>query len=170
MIENINGEKEKLRTDILEANERANVLAQEIDEQHTRQEEVVQNLRKQLEQRHTEIMQDLSNQLSSEREINASALQSKRHQIQILQKENHDVKNTFVNTLQENQVLETENENLRSQIEKLKQSNNELITQMKMFAAEHDEVLLNIFTNELYISDFAFVMQHIFNFSFSRRT
>ncbi|XP_076669633.1 blastoderm-specific gene 25D isoform X1 [Andrena cerasifolii] len=139
MIENINGEKEKLRVDITEANERANTLAQEIDEQHTRQEEVVQNLRKQLEQRHTDILQDLSNQLSSEREMGASALKSKDDQLQTLQKENHEIRNKFVNTLQENQLLETENESLRSQIDRYKQSNNDLLTQIKMLAAEHDE-------------------------------
>lgn len=140
MIENINSEKEKLRIDAIEANERANTLAQEIDEQHVRQEEIVQNLRKQIEQRHSETIQDLSNQLSSEREMSASILKSKDDQIQILQKENHEIRNKFVSTLQENQVLENENENLRNQIEKFKQSNNELITQIKMLAAEHDEV------------------------------
>ncbi|XP_017797195.1 PREDICTED: blastoderm-specific protein 25D [Habropoda laboriosa] len=139
-VENVNGEKEKLRTDIMEANERANTLAQEIDEQHTRQEEIVQNLRKQIEQRHAEIIQDLSNQLNSEREMNVKALKSKDDQIQMLQKENYEVRNKFVNTLQENQVLETENENLCSQIEKHKQSNNELLTQIKILAAEHDEM------------------------------
>ncbi|XP_043263150.1 blastoderm-specific protein 25D [Colletes gigas] len=139
MIENINGEKEKLRIDIIKANERANTLAQEIDEQHNRQEEVVQSLRKQLEQRYSETVLDLSNQLSSERDTSANALKSKDDQIQTLQKENHEIRNKFVNTLQENQILETENENLRSQIEKLKQSNNELLIQMKILAAEHDE-------------------------------
>lgn len=140
MIENISSEKEKLRIDAIEANERANTLAQEIDEQHVRQEEIVQNLRKQIEQRHSETIQDLSNQLSSEREMSANILKSKDDQIQILQKENHEIRNKFVSTLQENQVLENENENLRNQIEKFKQSNNELITQIKMLAAEHDEV------------------------------
>ncbi|XP_034196043.2 blastoderm-specific gene 25D [Osmia lignaria lignaria] len=139
VIENVSGEKEKLRTDIIEANERANTLAQEIDEQHVRQEEIVQNLRKQLEQRHAETLQELSNQLSSEREMNATALKSKDEQIQMSQKENHEIRNKFVNALQENQVLESENENLRDQIEKLKQSNTELLTQIKMLAAEHDE-------------------------------
>lgn len=72
--------------------------------------------------------------------MSASVLKSKDDQIQMLQKENHEIRNKFVNTLQENQVLETENENLRSQIEKLKQSNNEFLTQIKILAAEHDEV------------------------------
>lgn len=78
--------------------------------------------------------------------MNATALKSKDEQIQMLQKENHEIRNKFVNALQENQVLETENENLRDQIEKLKQSNTELLTQIKILAAEHDEV------NEIYFS------------------
>ncbi|XP_017888510.1 uncharacterized protein LOC108629986 [Ceratina calcarata] len=139
LIENLKGEKEKLRTDIVEANERANTLAQEIEEQQARQEKIVQNVRKQVEQRHSEMIQDLSNQLNSERETNATALKSKDDKIQLLQKENQEIRNKFITTLQEYQVLESENEVLCSQIEKLKQSNNELITQIKMLAAEHDE-------------------------------
>ena len=72
--------------------------------------------------------------------MSTSILKLKEDQIQILQKENYEIRNKFVNTLQENQVLENENENLRNQIEKLKQSNNEFLTQIKMLAAEHDEV------------------------------
>ncbi|XP_076645426.1 blastoderm-specific gene 25D [Halictus rubicundus] len=139
MIENKNSEKEKLRTDVVEANERANALAQEIDEQHTQQEVVLQNLRKQLEQRHAEVVQDLSSQLSSERETNSRALKAKDDQLQILQKDSHEMRNKFVNTLQENQVLEAENENLRSKIEKLKQSNNELQSLTKELSLEYDE-------------------------------
>ncbi|XP_078041591.1 blastoderm-specific gene 25D [Augochlora pura] len=139
LIESKNSEKEKLRADILEANERANALAQEIDEQHTQQEVVLQNLRKQLEQRHTEVVQDLSSQLSSDRERNARALKAKDDQLQILQKENHEIRNKLVNSLQENQVLETENENLRSRIETLKQSNNELQSLTKELSLEYDE-------------------------------
>ncbi|XP_076382040.1 blastoderm-specific gene 25D [Megalopta genalis] len=139
LIESKNSEKEKLRADIIEANERANTLAQEIDEQHTQQEVVLQNLRKQLDQRHTEVVQDLSSQLNSEREINARALKAKDDQLQILQKENHEIRNKFVNTLQENQILEAENENLRNRIEKLKQSNNELQSLTKELSLEYDE-------------------------------
>ncbi|KAG7207300.1 hypothetical protein KM043_008968 [Ampulex compressa] len=139
MIENINGEKEKLRVDVAEANERANTLAQDIDEQHIREEQTKQNFLKQIEQRHADIVQDLSDQLSTEREMHAVALKLKDEEIQVLQKDNHKIKNNFVNTLQENQILEGENETLRNQIEKLKLSNGELVAQIKVLATEHDE-------------------------------
>ncbi|KAK2576480.1 hypothetical protein KPH14_005810 [Odynerus spinipes] len=140
LVENITGERDKLRVDIIEANERANSLAQEIDEHHLRQEEVKQNLLKQVEYKHSEIIKDLSNQLSLERESSATTLKIKEQQLQTQQKENCQNRNKLITALQDNQVLETENENLRNQIDKLKESNNELLVQIKMLAAEHDEV------------------------------
>lgn len=141
MIENITGERDKLRVDIIEANERVNSLAQEIDEHHFRQEEIKQNLLKQIEHKHSEIIKDLSNQLSLERESNATTLKVKEQQLQTQQQENYQNKNKLLTALQDNQILETENENLRNQIDKLKETNNELLMQIKMLAAEHDEVL-----------------------------
>ncbi|XP_047356488.1 uncharacterized protein LOC124951724 [Vespa velutina] len=140
LIENITGERDKLRVDVIEANERANSLAQEIDEHHFRQEEIKQNLLKQIEYKHSEIIKDLSNQLSLERESNATTLKVKEQQLQTQQQENYQNKNKLLTALQDNQILETENENLRNQIDKLKESNNELLMQIKMLAAEHDEV------------------------------
>lgn len=140
LIENIKAEKEKMRNDMLEANERANLLAQEIDEHHAQLERTKESLQKQSQQRYAEITKELSNQLNIEREMDAAALKSKDEQLQLLQKENHDMKNKLINTLQENQMLEAENGNLLGQIEKLKQSNNDLLTRMKMLDAEHDEI------------------------------
>ncbi|KAI4486913.1 hypothetical protein M0802_012232 [Mischocyttarus mexicanus] len=140
LIENITGERDKLRVDIIEANERANSLAQEIDDHHFRQEEIKQNLLKQIEHKYSEIIKDLSNQLSLERESNATTLKVKEQQLQTQQQENYRNKNKLLTVLQDNQILETENENLRNQIDKLKESNNELLMQIKMLAAEHDEV------------------------------
>ncbi|KAI4478785.1 hypothetical protein M0804_011531 [Polistes exclamans] len=140
LIENITGERDKLRVDIIEANERANSLAQEIDDHHFRQEEIKQNLLKQIEHKHSEIIKDLSNQLSLERESNATTLKVKEQQLQTQQQENYQNKNKLLTALQDNQILETENENFRNQIDKLKESNNELLMQIKMLAAEHDEV------------------------------
>ncbi|KAF7397268.1 hypothetical protein HZH68_008490 [Vespula germanica] len=140
LIENITGERDKLRVDIIEANERVNSLAQEIDEHHFRQEEIKQNLLKQIEHKHSEIIKDLSNQLSLERESNATTLKVKEQQLQTQQQENYQNKNKLLTALQDNQILETENESLRNQIDKLKETNNELLMQIKMLAAEHDEV------------------------------
>ncbi|CAL1679415.1 unnamed protein product [Lasius platythorax] len=139
-IENMKVEKEKMRIDMLEANERANLLAQEIDEYQVQLEKTKRNLQRQSEQRYVEITKELSDQLNIEREMNAAALKSKEDQLQALQKENHDMKNKIVNMLQENQMLEAENKSLLNQIEKLRQSNNDLLTQIKVLDAEHDEI------------------------------
>ncbi|XP_014467588.1 PREDICTED: blastoderm-specific protein 25D isoform X2 [Dinoponera quadriceps] len=136
LIENMKAEKEKMRIDMLEANERANLLAQEIDEHQAQLEKTKESLQKQSQQRYAEITKELS----IEREMDAAALKSKDDQLQHLQKENHDMKNKLINTLQDNQVLEAENGTLLGQIEKLRQSNNELLTRMKMLDAEQDEI------------------------------
>lgn len=140
IIDNMKVEREKMRIDMLEANERANLLAQEIDEYHVQLEKTKKDLQRQSEQRYTEITKELSDQLNIEREIDAAALKLKDDQLQALQKENHDMKNKVVNILQENQMLEAENKTLLSQIEKLRQSNNDLLTQIKVLDAEHDEI------------------------------
>lgn len=140
IIDNMKVEREKMRIDMLEANERANLLAQEIDEYHTQLEKTKKDLQKQSEQRYAEITKELSDQLNIEREMDAATLKSKDDQLQALQKDNHDMKNKIVHILQENQMLEAENKTLLSQIEKLRQSNNDLLTQIKVLDAEQDEI------------------------------
>ncbi|KAL6430651.1 hypothetical protein ACFW04_006914 [Cataglyphis niger] len=139
-IENMKVEREKMRLDMLEANERANLLAQEIDECQVQLEKTKRNLQRQNEQRYAEITKELSDQFNIEREMNAVVLKSKDDQLQASQKENHDMKNKIVNVLQENHMLEAENKSLLNQIEKLRQSNNDLLTQIKVLDAEHDEI------------------------------
>lgn len=140
IIDSMKVEKEKMRIDMLEANERANLLAQEIDEYHIQLEKTKKDLQRQSEQRYAEITKELSDQFNIEREMDAAALKSKDDQLQTVQKENHDMKNKVVNILQESQMLEAENKTLVGQIEKLRQSNNDLLTQLKVLDAEHDEI------------------------------
>ncbi|XP_071638915.1 uncharacterized protein Bsg25d [Temnothorax longispinosus] len=139
-IDNMKVEREKMRIDMLEANERANLLAQEIDEYHVHVEKTKKDLQRQSEQRYAEITKELSDQLTIEREMDAATLKSKEDQLLALQKENHDMRNKVVDILQESQMLEAENKMLLSQIEKLRQSNNDLLTQIKVLDAEHDEI------------------------------
>ncbi|KAL0124258.1 hypothetical protein PUN28_006247 [Cardiocondyla obscurior] len=140
VIDNLKVEKEKMRIDMLEANERANQLAQENDEYHVQVEKTKKDLQRHSEQRCAEIAKELSDQFSIEREMDAAALKSKDDQLQTLQKENHDMRNKVVDILQENQMLEAENKTFLSQIEKLQQSNNDLLAQIKALDAEHDEI------------------------------
>lgn len=140
LMENAKVEKEKMRVGMLEANERANLLAQEIDEYQAQLERTREHLQKQNQQRYAEITKELSDQLNIEREMDAVALKSKDDQLQMLQKENHDMRNKFVNVTQDNQMLESENRTLLDQIDKLRQSNQELLARMKMLDAEYDEI------------------------------
>lgn len=140
VIDNMKVERERMRIDMLEANERTNLLAQEIDEYHAQLEKTKKNLQRQGEQRYAEIAKELSDQLNIQREMDAAALKSKDDQLQALQKENHDMKNKIVDILQESQMLEAENKTLLNQIEKLRQSNNDLLTRIKVLDAEHDEI------------------------------
>lgn len=140
VMDNMKVERERMRIDVLEANERANLLVQEIDEYHVQLEKTKKDLQRQSEQRFAEITKELSDQLNIEREMDAAALKSKDDQLQALQKENHDMRNRVVDILQENQMLEAENKTLLSQLDKLRQSNNDLLTQIKVLDAEHDEI------------------------------
>lgn len=140
LVEHLGGERDKLRVDIVEANERASLLAQEVDEHHVRLEKSSQYQLKQLESKHVEVTKDLTNQLSSEREANAAALKLMDQRLQTLQQEDQRIRTELTNALQENQTLEMENQNLSDQISKLKVSNNQLQMQVQILAAEHDEV------------------------------
>ncbi|XP_075214944.1 ninein homolog [Lycorma delicatula] len=62
------GERDKLRNDLAEANHRATLLAQEVDDRHARMERSTQIQVKLLEQRHAEQVKQLGLQLVSERE------------------------------------------------------------------------------------------------------
>lgn len=140
MIEHLSGERDKLRGDIAEANERASLLAQEVDENHIRLEKSSQNQIKQLELKNSEIVKDLTNQLSSERESNAATLKIMDQRLQNLQQEDQRIRTELANVLLENRNLETENHNLSEHLSKLRLSNNQLQIQIQTLAAEHDEV------------------------------
>lgn len=140
LIENITSERDKLRVDIIKANERANTLAQEIDEHHLRQEEIKQNLLEQIEHKHIETIKNLSEQLNLERENSTTTLKVKEQQLNTQQKENYQNKIKLKSALQDNNVLEAENESLRDEINKLKTSNNKLQEEIKVLAAEQDEI------------------------------
>ncbi|KAL3268452.1 hypothetical protein HHI36_007563 [Cryptolaemus montrouzieri] len=67
IMEQLNAEKEKLKYDITEANNRATLLAQEVDDNHQKMQENTQNQVKLLEQRHNEILKNLTKQFTEEK-------------------------------------------------------------------------------------------------------
>ncbi|XP_046733917.1 blastoderm-specific protein 25D isoform X2 [Diprion similis] len=140
LVEHLSGERDKLRGDIAEANQRATLLAQEVDEHHICLEKSSQNQIKQLELKNAEILKDLTDQLTSEHESNAAALKLMDQRLQMLQQEDQRIRTELANVLSENHTLETENQNLSEHLSKLKSSNNQLQMQIQTLAAEHDEV------------------------------
>ena len=136
----MSGERDKLRIDVAEANERANLLAQEIDEHHVRLEKSRQEQLKQLELKHAEITKDLSIQCTSEREVHTAALKTLDRQLQVVQHEEQQVRTKLANVLHENQSLEAEVETLMQQITKLKLSNDTLTKRVQHLEVEHEEV------------------------------
>ncbi|XP_024937732.1 blastoderm-specific protein 25D isoform X2 [Cephus cinctus] len=140
LVEHLSCERDKLRIDITEASERANLLAQEIDEHHVRLETSSRYQLKQLEIKHAEETKELTKQLRSEREANVVTLKLMDERLQTLQQEDQRLKNELINVLQENQTLEVENQNLSDQVSSLKVSNNQLQLQIQTLAAEHDVV------------------------------
>ncbi|KAF4528374.1 hypothetical protein B566_EDAN016936, partial [Ephemera danica] len=67
-LEQVLGERDKLRQDVAEANERASLLAQEVDDRHARLEQASQQQARLQEQRHGDEVRALQGQLSMERE------------------------------------------------------------------------------------------------------
>ncbi|XP_012288613.1 blastoderm-specific protein 25D isoform X2 [Orussus abietinus] len=140
LLEHLSNERDKLRMDIIDANERASLLAQEIDEHHIRLEKSSQQQLKQLELRHNEEIKELTNQLTIERETNTAAMSLMNQQLLSLQQEDQRMKTQLANAMQETHNLEIENQELSDQISRLKLSNSQLQIQVQALAAEHDEV------------------------------
>ncbi|XP_066594592.1 ninein homolog isoform X2 [Prorops nasuta] len=135
----LQAERDNLRLNIAKANDRANALAQELDDCHANQEVISQNL-KQAEQRYTDAVKELSEELATEREVNTSNLAAQQSQLQNLQQELHSAKAELANIILENGYVEEENQSLREKNKKLKLTNEELLVEIKSLAAEHDEV------------------------------
>ncbi|XP_063984170.1 blastoderm-specific protein 25D [Diachasmimorpha longicaudata] len=143
IADQLRGERDKLRMDVAEANERASLLAQEIDENHIKLEKSRKEQIKQLELKHTEVMRELIHQNSSDREAQTLIIKSLKEQLHNLQQEEQLIRSKLASALNENQSLDLENQAHLEQISKLKHSNNQLHLKVQVLAAEHDEAVQN---------------------------
>nr|CAD7259826.1 unnamed protein product [Timema shepardi] len=115
-LEHIRAERDKLRADILEANQRASLLAQEVDDHHARLEKSTQTQVRLLEQRHAQYTKQLTEQLTLEREQLAVQNQSLEKQLAALQEEEFRLRTDLNASRLENESLEHENHNLSEQL------------------------------------------------------
>lgn len=139
-MEHLSCERDKLRTDITEANGRSNVLAQEIDEHQVRMEKTRQEQVRQLELKHSEALKELTEQLQLEREKSAITLKSLETQLQTSQHEEQRIRAELVNVLDELKSLEKENHSQNEEIVKLEASNSQLTKEVEALATVHDQV------------------------------
>ena len=116
-------ENRKLFTDNKEANRRATILAQEIDERHTNLEDSTLIKIKSIELRHNETVKALTAQLTSEREHIGLLNTKLEAQIKSMEIEEQKLHQDFASLKDENSALENEQLELHKQITELLEQN-----------------------------------------------
>uniref|UniRef100_T1IIF3 EF-hand domain-containing protein n=1 Tax=Strigamia maritima TaxID=126957 RepID=T1IIF3_STRMM len=122
-LDQLKEERNKLKTDVTEANFRASMLAQEVDDQNSKLEKASQNKIRLIEKKYKEQLQALLEELSTEKDQVASqvlkAQSALQDEIAILRKESTYSKDQVYTLQAENDRFESE---VRELTEKLKES------------------------------------------------
>ncbi|XP_071454569.1 ninein-like protein isoform X2 [Hetaerina americana] len=105
-------ERDKLQMDLSEANHRASLLAQEVDDHHARLEKSSQLQVKLLEQRHAEVIRELQEQSCMERDALSSQNAEMEKKMSRLQGEEGHLREECLSLRNENEILEKENQSL----------------------------------------------------------
>ncbi|PSN57236.1 hypothetical protein C0J52_05004 [Blattella germanica] len=133
-LEHMSAERDKLKADIMDANQRASLLAQEIDDHHARLEKSSQLQVKLLEQRHAEQLKVLSEQLGSDREQLAVQNSSLENQVSSLQDEETRLRAQVATLESENEALDKENHSLTEQLSKSEETRIQLQNELESLA------------------------------------
>lgn len=115
-VEQISCERDKLKNDLAEANYRASLLAQEIDDHHSKLEKVNQNQFKLLEQKHSETIRDLTTRFSQERELLAQQNNRLEQKVTGLQQLESKLSSEVTSLRLENETLDQESRSLTERI------------------------------------------------------
>ncbi|XP_052864474.1 uncharacterized protein LOC128271079 [Anopheles cruzii] len=116
-------ENKKLYADNKEVNQRAILLAQEVDERHNSLETATRNKIRHLKQRHHESMKELSSQLTFEREQLSHANAALEQRIASLETEECKLRTTVARLSEENEDLRQDQENLTREITEVLEKN-----------------------------------------------
>lgn len=116
-------ENKKLFADNKEANRRASILAQEIDERHSNLEDSTRTEIKSLELRHNEAIRELTTQLSVEREHLGHLNARLELKIKSMEVDEQKVRQELTSLRDENCALENEQADLHKQITELLEQN-----------------------------------------------
>ncbi|XP_045474445.1 ninein [Harmonia axyridis] len=116
IMDQLNEEKDKLKNDIVEANNRATLLAQDVDDHHMKIQENTRAQVKLLEQRHSEILKNLSKKFSEEKEEMREFNYSLEQKISTLEQESSKLKNDLSTAKKYLSTVESENSQLSCKI------------------------------------------------------
>lgn len=149
----LSADNQKLFTDNKEANRRASLLAQEIDERHTNLEDSARTEIKSIEQRNNETIRELTNHLSLEREHLGSLNAKLEAKIKSMEADEQKLHQELLCLKDENSALEMEQVDLHKQITQLLEQNiklNQDIADMEAGGIEdgkidsHNEEMLDL--------------------------
>lgn len=139
VLEQMHAEREKLKCDVLEANNRATLLAQEVDDNHLRMEQNTMNQVKLLEHRHADILKDVQEQYTKDKEQLSAINQSLEERINGLEVEASKLKNDLLTAQQYSINVEKENVDLNVKITQLKRDNDVLNEQIGLLENEKQQ-------------------------------
>ncbi|XP_057374956.1 ninein-like isoform X2 [Daphnia carinata] len=133
-VEHASRECEKLRSDLQEANQRSSLLAQEVDENHAKQETIRRTQFKQLEQRHADQLRLVQEVAQADRDQLVSQLQreldKRQQQLSQSKEEEARLKESMQTMSEDNARLSAENANLTEKLASSERANGRLIQEL----------------------------------------
>uniref|UniRef100_A0A1L8DD27 Putative blastoderm-specific protein 25d isoform x2 n=1 Tax=Nyssomyia neivai TaxID=330878 RepID=A0A1L8DD27_9DIPT len=132
-------ENQKLHSDNQSANQRAVLLAQEIDERHANIENSTRSEIRALEQRHAETVRELTQQMTKDREQLAALNAKLEERIKYLEGEQVRLKSENVGLKSENSAFECEQMKYQGAIAELTATNQKLSTEMAALGTRQDQ-------------------------------
>ncbi|XP_044731820.1 ninein-like protein [Chrysoperla carnea] len=139
-MEHLNAERDKLKSDINDANQRASLLAQEVDDNHAKMEKATKEQVRHLEQRHADIVKDLTEQLTGEREQATLLSHKLEKRVASLEAEEMRLKMELSTVQEDVSILEKENQSLLEQVSELEQSNSQLLLSVTTLEGEKQKI------------------------------
>ncbi|KAK5644715.1 hypothetical protein RI129_006015 [Pyrocoelia pectoralis] len=136
ILEQMCAERDKLKHDVCEANNRATMLAQEVDDNHARMEQNTQQQVKLLEQKHADVLKELTVQFAGEKEQMSHQNQNLEQKILCLESEEAQLRNDLQLAQEYSVSIDKENQILNNQISELQQVKNTLNEQISILESD----------------------------------
>lgn len=141
ILEQMCAEREKLKCDVAEANNRATLLAQEVDDNHARMERSTQNQVKLLEQRHADILKEMNEQFANDKEQATLLNHTLEQKIACLENEEAKLRSELHLVRNYTVTLEKDNQILNDQIQELQQVKSVLTEQIGALEGEKQKYM-----------------------------